>query len=572
MRARVSWLLVLAVYQAFPAFQRERLEGMGFGEVLRMDRMRADPALTQALRSRWDAEATAFVFPWGHMIPSLEDVSRITGLRVYGRPVSGFTYPCYQDLAHRLLGLTVEKRSSLLSRVELQESLGLYEMGKKVGETVDEQLQRLTQGCRAVLAEELEVEADQDLRRLLILFLGRLLFATRGDAVHYRFLPLLEDLDEVWAYLHLSVLRRGFLERPGLVPIVCRWDSRRDTHTLSDQLAALQDAIDSYPQLEVVWQPYLEEGGEGQPWFVQARPYFGRSSPVEFPSRDRTLRPSRSFRGLHDNTDWRERAKKQIQNWEHRGKQVKSFATTDDAYLQAFALKYGEKVYRGARRQVDVTGETASLRALLYSVVQDREIAQREAEQLRKELERVRRAVGAGASSSRAAEGSQSDLEDRLAAAERELRTTTDRASQLQGQVDAVTGERDRLCIRAEAAELLVAEKTWEVATLWVQGSSADQTEMARLHTEVTAQQITIDELRGLVTTLGQTARSRTDMSGASGASIRQYLAGSSSRRRNEEEERRRRGEASTQSGRGGGEMPPPPERQEGSRESGSGQ
>ncbi|MQM04230.1 hypothetical protein Taro_037025 [Colocasia esculenta] len=304
---------------------------MGFGEVLRMDRMRADPALTQALRSRWDAEATAFVFPWGHMIPSLEDVSRITGLSVYGRP----------------------------------ESLGLYEVGKRVGETVDGQLQRLTQGCRTVLAEEPGAEADQDLRCFLILFLGRLLFSTRGDAVHCRFLPLLEDLDkvgdyawgaaflahqfdslgaserqtstsgffpflQVWAYLHLPVLGRGILERPGLMPIARRWDSHCDTHTLSDHLASLQDAIDSYPQLD--------------------RSLRLRQSMVEFPSRDRTRRPGRSFRGLHDTTDWRERAKEQIQNWERRGKQVNSSATTDDAYLQAFALKYGAKVYKGARR------------------------------------------------------------------------------------------------------------------------------------------------------------------------------------------------------------------------------
>ncbi|MQM07792.1 hypothetical protein Taro_040634, partial [Colocasia esculenta] len=148
-------------------------------------------------------------------------------------------------------------------------------------------------------------------------------------------------------------------------------------------------------------------------------------------------------------------------------------------------------------------------------------MAQRETEQLRKELERVRRAAGAGASSSRVPESSQSDLEDRLAASvrraeeaqtelaerERELRTATDRASQLQGQVDAAKRERDRLRIRAEVAELLVAETTRELDTLRVQGSSVDQTKMARLRTEVTAQQIRIDELRGPVTTLGQAAQ-----------------------------------------------------------------
>ncbi|MQL92819.1 hypothetical protein Taro_025450 [Colocasia esculenta] len=115
---------------------------------------------------------------------------------------------------------------------------------------------------------------------------------------------------QVWTYLHLSALRRGILARPGLVPIARRWDPRRDMRTLSNQLASLQEAIDCYPQLD-------------------------------------------------------------IQNWEHRGKGVKSSATTDDAYLQAYALKY-----------VDVAGETTSLRALMYSAMQDREAAQREAEQL----------------------------------------------------------------------------------------------------------------------------------------------------------------------------------------------
>ncbi|MQM20236.1 hypothetical protein Taro_053253 [Colocasia esculenta] len=439
--------------------------------------MRVDPALTQALRSRWDTEASAFAFPWGHMIPSLEDVSRITGLRVYGRAVSGYTYPCYHDLAERLLDLPVERRSSLVPRVALQESLGLFEAGKNAGETEDEYLERLARVSRRELASEPGPQADLDLRRFLVLFLGRLLFATRGDAVHCRFLPLLEDLGEVggyawgaaflahqfdglsaserqtstsgfypflqvWAYLHLPALGRGELTRPGFVPIARRWDSRRDTRHLADQLEHLQEAIDSYPYLDVVWQPYLGEGDEGQPWLVQARPNFGRSvwlhalnlvlplnlfltqrslgfrqSVVEFPVRDRFRRPGRSFRGLHDTTDWRERAREQVENWERKGKGVRSDVTTDDAYLQAYALKYRGKVYKSARHQVDVTGEIASLRALLQSAVQDREAAQRQVTELRSELERVRGAGAGGASSSRSAGGSPSLMEARLAGA-----------------------------------------------------------------------------------------------------------------------------------------------------------
>ncbi|MQM06989.1 hypothetical protein Taro_039828 [Colocasia esculenta] len=106
----------------------------------------------------------------------------------------------------------------------------------------------------------------------------------------------------------------------------------------------------------------------------------------------------------------------------------------------------------------------------------------------RRELERVRRAATGGASSSRAAGSSQSDLEDRQAAAETALRAATDRATELQGQVDSVAGERDQLCIRAEAAEARVTEVTRELETLRVQGSSVDQEELARLRTDLQAQ------------------------------------------------------------------------------------
>ncbi|MQL76437.1 hypothetical protein Taro_008827 [Colocasia esculenta] len=453
------------------------------------------------------------------MIPSLEDVSRTTGLRTYGRPVSGYTYPCYHDLAQRLLELPVERRSSLVPRVPLQESLGLFDVGKVAGESEDEYLDRLTRVSRRELASEPGAQADLDLRCFLVLFLGRLLFATRGDAVHCRFLPLLEDLAEVggyvWgaaflahqfdslgaserqtsisgffpflqvlSYLHLPALGRGDLRWPGLVPIARHWDSRRDSRNLGDQLERHQEPIDSYPHLDMIWQPYLGEGDDRQPWLVQARPYFGRSvwlhalnlvlplhlhlsqrslglrqSVVEFPVRDRFRRPGRSFRGLHDTTDWHERGKEQINNSKHKGKAVKSTATTDDAYLQAYALKYRGKVYKSARHQVDVTGEIGSLRALLYSAVQDREAAQRQTAELRRDLERVRGTRAGGASSSRGAGGSPSLLEAQLAGAvlraleaqrhleerERDLQLTTEHAMDLQGQRDQLQGHRDQL-------------------------------------------------------------------------------------------------------------------------------
>ncbi|MQM19868.1 hypothetical protein Taro_052885 [Colocasia esculenta] len=389
----------------------------------------------------------------------------------------------------------------------------------------------------------------------------------------------------VWAYLHLPALGRGDPTRPGLVPIARRWDSRRDTRHLADQLECLQEAIDSYPYLDVVWQPYLGEGDEGQPWLAQARPYFGRaplgsdrvswSSPSGIVSADQV--------GAFGDFTTRQIS---IENWERKAKAVKSDATTDDANLQAYTLKYGGKVYKSARHQVDVTGEIASLRALLYLAVQDREAAQRQTAELRSELERVRGAGAGGASSSRSAGGSPSLLEARLAGAvlraeeaqrhleerERDLQLTTEHAMDLQGQRDQLRGERDQLCTQAEAAEAQVAEATRELAALRVQRPPGDQEEIIRLRAELLAYQMLARSLQQIVTDIGRSrsrSRSGASVSRAIGASVGHYLAGSSSRRRNEEEERRRQGEGSAQDGRGGGEMLPPPDRQEGSGESG---
>ncbi|MQL72132.1 hypothetical protein Taro_004469 [Colocasia esculenta] len=438
---------------------------MGLSRVFRMERMRADSALTQALRSRWDAEATAFVFPWGHMIPSLEDVSRIIGLRIYGRPVSGYTYPCYHDLAERLLELPVELHYRFLPLLEDLGEVGGYAWGA------------------AFLAHQFDS-----------------LGASERQTSISGFFPFLQ----VWAYLHLPSLGRGDLARPGLVPIARCWDSLRDSRNLGDQLERLQEAIDSYPHLD----SYLGEGDEGQPWLVQARPYFGRSVwlhalnlvlPLHLHLSQRSL-------GLRQSV-W---AKEQIDNWECRGKAVKSDATTDDAYLLAYALKYGGKVYKSARHQVDIAGEVTSLRALLYSAVQDREAAQRQTAELRRELERVRSTGAGGASSSRAAGGSPSLLEAQLAGAvlrteeaqrhleerERDLQLTTEHAMDLQGQRDqlqrevrATQSERDQLRIRAEAAEAQVAEETKELAALRVQRPPEDKEEVTRLRAELLAQQ-----------------------------------------------------------------------------------
>ncbi|MQL97689.1 hypothetical protein Taro_030385 [Colocasia esculenta] len=259
LRSRLGWAVIRAIYDGLPDFQVRRLEGMGFGPFLRLEELAPDVALIQALKERWDPECHAFLFPWGHIVPTLEDVVRITGLRVDGQAVTGTTYTSYQEPVERLLGLDVRgERSSLVQRTVLQASLGVVSARRQTEEGQAEHMERMTDDTRAAMAEEEGEAADRDLRRFLTLMIGKMVLGTRGDPVGCRFLPLLEDLSsvgnyawgaallaylfdslgtssretgvagffpllQVWAYYHLPSLGRGVARRRGAVPLLQRW-------------------------------------------------------------------------------------------------------------------------------------------------------------------------------------------------------------------------------------------------------------------------------------------------------------------------------------------------------------
>ncbi|MQM18148.1 hypothetical protein Taro_051134 [Colocasia esculenta] len=242
LRSRLGWAVVQAIYDGLPDFQRSRLEGMGFGPFLRLEELAPDVALIQALKERWDPECHAFLFLWGHMVPTLEDVVRNTGLRVDGQAVTVVTYTSYQEQVERWLGLEVRgERSSLVQRTALQASLGVANARHRTGESQADYMARLTEDARAVLAEEEGDAADRDLRRFLILMIGKLILGTRGDAVSYRSCPCWKTCPawatthgvrpswptsstvwappigrQVWAYHHLPSLGRGVARYSGL--------------------------------------------------------------------------------------------------------------------------------------------------------------------------------------------------------------------------------------------------------------------------------------------------------------------------------------------------------------------
>ncbi|MQL98893.1 hypothetical protein Taro_031609, partial [Colocasia esculenta] len=429
LRSRIGWAVIRAIYDGLPDFQVRRLEGMGFGPFLRLEELAPDVALIQVLKERWDPACHAFLFPWGHMVPTLEDVVRITGLRVDGQAVTGTTYTSYQEPVERLLGLEVRgERSSLVQQTGLQASLGVASARRETREGPAEHMDRMTEGARAVMVEEEGEAADRDLQRFLTLVIGKLILGTRGDPVGCRCLPLLEDLSsvgnyawgaallahlfdslgtssrvtgvagffpllQVWAYYHLPSLGCGVARRRGAVPLLQRWRFCRDERSLRRQVTMIHDAMDTIPFGHVQWTPYVGEDDATQPWVERGRPYFGRDiwlncyntvvplhhqlvartlgvhqAVVEFPTRQRSWeRPGRSFQRIQQVTDWTVRVREQLDDWERRGKEVVSEAASDEDYYRAYARRYGAQVYRGTRRPLDPEGRIASLEGVLHS-------------------------------------------------------------------------------------------------------------------------------------------------------------------------------------------------------------
>ncbi|MQL90155.1 hypothetical protein Taro_022743 [Colocasia esculenta] len=512
LRSRLGWSVVRAIYQGLPDFQRTWLDEIGFGPFLRLDELTPDVALIQALKERWDPECHAFLLPWGHMIPTLEDVARITGLRVDGQAVTGVTYTSYQEMVERLLGLEVTReRSSLVPRTRLQASLGVADARHQTGEGQAEYMARLTADARATLAEEEGAAADRDLRRFLILVIGKLILGTRGDPVSCRCLPLLEDLTQVRSYAwgvallaHLfDSLSTSIRETrvAGFFPLLQRWRFCRDERSLRRQVTLIHDALDTVPFGHVQWTPYVGEDDATQPWVERGRPYFGRNiwlhcfntvvplhhrlvartlglhqAVVEFPTRQRSWeRLGRSFRGIQKVTDWTVQVREQLDDWEWRGKEVVSEAASDEDYFRAYARKYGAQVYKGSRRPLDPEGRISSLEGILHSTIQQRDDLQAVVDQLRAELNRAQQMVG-GASSSREDPG-RSVLEGQLAAAaaaraedalaqlrerEQELRTALARTTTLEA-------EMAELRLRPEAAEVERWRQEAEAAARWQQ-------------------------------------------------------------------------------------------------------
>jgi hypothetical protein len=158
-----------------------------------------DVQFLEALRERWVEDCKAFIMPWGHMIPTLEDVAHLTGLLVRGEPVVGEERSDYHDLVRELLGAEfVRGRQRPVRSIPvgaLSAAVGLRGVRRGPLSSLEE--------FSAGVASSIQLEGrseEQSIRVFLMYFFGRLLFATQASHMNCKFLMLVRDLRRAGRY------------------------------------------------------------------------------------------------------------------------------------------------------------------------------------------------------------------------------------------------------------------------------------------------------------------------------------------------------------------------------------
>ena len=144
---------------------------MGFGEFLLIEPFWLNHVLVQELRSRWDSRSGAFLFPWGHMTLTLEDVTRLTDLRVHGAALSGHSLTDYRHLVESYLGFSPSGDGALrgVDRSEFFSTVDLSGLRRGLEESIASFYSRVAGRLRDTLATSEGPQADLDLRQFLFL-------------------------------------------------------------------------------------------------------------------------------------------------------------------------------------------------------------------------------------------------------------------------------------------------------------------------------------------------------------------------------------------------------------------
>ena len=145
---------------------------MGFGHFLSIPDFPLRLMFLEAVAEQWSFRTSSIVTRAGEFVLSLEDMARLTGLRVTDRPVTGRVRPSYSVLAQELVG-----RQLAMSGEQLVVITSAVHRVSELAETI----------------EGLGVEADQQLRAFLLVLFGEVVFSHSSLKLSAWFLPLLAD-------------------------------------------------------------------------------------------------------------------------------------------------------------------------------------------------------------------------------------------------------------------------------------------------------------------------------------------------------------------------------------------
>ena len=152
---------------------------MGFGHFLSILDFPLCPMFLEAVAEWWNFRMSLIVTRTGEFVLSLEDMVRLTSLRVTGRPMTGRVRSGYSALAQELVGHQLAMSGEQL--------VVITSTVRRVSELVE------------TVAGPGE-EADQQLRAFLLVLFGEVLFSQSSSKLSVWFLPLLADLERVGEY------------------------------------------------------------------------------------------------------------------------------------------------------------------------------------------------------------------------------------------------------------------------------------------------------------------------------------------------------------------------------------
>ncbi|MQM18074.1 hypothetical protein Taro_051061 [Colocasia esculenta] len=214
-----------------------------------------------------------------------------------------------------------------------------------------------------------------------------MLFTTKGDGIHCRFLEIQGDLGrvgryawgaallahtfadlstgtgrettvggftpflQVWSY-HYLPLDRATVVRPDAVPLARRWLPLVSTATYTFQLEVLHQHVRDFPALLVVWEPYADQGDVDQPWVPLRLRLAARTLGLHQGWCEETEPRGigKKTRGKAKRVDWRTRFPEQYADWQRGGQLVESDAPDSIAYLQRFQEEYGHRDFMRPER------------------------------------------------------------------------------------------------------------------------------------------------------------------------------------------------------------------------------